>query len=85
MKVSTSPEISQETVSRHLEHVVKGTPVDFNNENLQLISDTNKIRKAYKLGAAKPSRKEVKTPDVLDDSRRQMELSIIGAIALRGS
>ncbi|KAJ5232207.1 hypothetical protein N7468_005163 [Penicillium chermesinum] len=84
VKVSTSPEISHDSIAAHLKDSVQGTLVAFDSETLSQISDVSKIKKQYKLGAL-PS-PGAQANGAQDDSiKRQLELSLLGAIALRGS
>lgn len=95
IKVSTSPSVTSESVRSHLESVVDGTCVDFSNENLQITSDLGKIRKAYKIGASvssqgqsKPSKSHVNGMAGIDPAakeKKELEIAILGAIALRGA
>ncbi|EEH18737.2 hypothetical protein PABG_01056 [Paracoccidioides brasiliensis Pb03] len=96
IKVSTSPEATNESVAQHLQKVIKGTPVDFNNENLRLVSDVSKIKKAYKLGTgnAKPGQKAetnkagqngYTSSATLEAEVKDLERTIIGLMALRGA
>ncbi|KAJ5933916.1 hypothetical protein N7454_006245 [Penicillium verhagenii] len=88
VKVAVSPEITYDSVARHLETSIQGISVTFDDQSISEISEFAKIKKAYKLGAlptpqAKTDAKEANgTPD---DAKRRLELSILGAIALRGS
>ncbi|KGO40305.1 Uncharacterized protein PEX1_020270 [Penicillium expansum] len=80
IKVSVSPEITHESVAAHLDSSVQGTPVPFDDQTLSKISDINKIKKAYKLGALpSPTAKEN------DEAKQRLENSLLSAIALRGS
>lgn len=83
VKVSVTPDVTHESVAAHLAQSVEGTPVPFNDETLSGISDIAKIKKAYKLGAlsSAPSDKA----DGTNGEDRRLELSVIGAIALRGA
>ncbi|OAX78306.1 hypothetical protein ACJ72_07388 [Emergomyces africanus] len=94
VKVSTSPEVTHESVAQHLGKVIKGDSLNFNNENLHLISDLSKIKKAYKLGSgnAKSAPKGEIAKAGLNDSNksaeiepRDLERTILGLMALRGS
>jgi len=95
LKVSTSPSVTLESVRSHLACAVKGACVDFNDENLQDVSDLDKIRKAYKIGSyvsAKGQSKESKAQlngvdgiDPIAKERKELEIAILGAIALRGA
>ncbi|KAJ5698896.1 EKC/KEOPS complex subunit [Penicillium macrosclerotiorum] len=89
IKVSVTPEITHDSVAAHLESFVQGTPVPFDDQTLLEISDISKIKKLYKLGAL-PSPTTNADPShsngvYVDDAKRRLELSILGAIALRGS
>ncbi|CAK39582.1 hypothetical protein CBS63078_9161 [Aspergillus niger] len=84
VKLSVNPEITHDSVAAHLEQNVEGTPVPFDDETLSKISDVAKIKKAYKLGAlntAPPNQAN----GTHDDGLRRLELSVLGAIALRGA
>ncbi|KAL4935159.1 hypothetical protein BDV06DRAFT_135620 [Aspergillus oleicola] len=84
VKVSVTPEIAHDSVAAHLAQNVEGTPVAFDDESLSGISDVAKIKKAYKLGAL-PSAPGGQTNGTIDKGKRQLELSVLGAIALRGA
>jgi len=79
IKVSVSPEITHESVVAHLGSAVQGTPVPFDDETLFEVSDVNKIKKAYKLGALSSPTKENA------EDKQRLENALLGAIALRGS
>ncbi|OKL56385.1 hypothetical protein UA08_08334 [Talaromyces atroroseus] len=49
VKVSVNPEVTHESVAKHLESVVEATPVPFTDETLSLMSDLGRIRKIYKI------------------------------------
>lgn len=84
VKVSVSPEITHDSVATHLEASVQGTPAPFNDQILSEISDVTRIKKVFKLGALlSPSNKASDTQNF--NAKRQLELSLLGAIALRGS
>lgn len=89
VKVSVSPEITHDSVAAHLESSVEGTPVPFDDKTLSEISDIAKIKKTYKLGAlpSPGTNADSSQPNgtQVDDAKRRLELSILGAIALRGS
>jgi EKC/KEOPS complex subunit CGI121/TPRKB len=79
IKVSVSPEITYESVAAHLSSSVQGSPVPFDDQTLFEVSDINKIKKAYKLGALpSPSAGN-------DEAKQRLENSLLSAIALRGS
>ncbi|KAJ5988789.1 hypothetical protein N7481_003999 [Penicillium waksmanii] len=84
VKVSVSPEITRDSVAAHLEASVQGTPVTFDDQTLSEISDVTRIKKMFKLGALpSPGDKTSGTQDT--NAKRQLEMSLVGAIALRGS
>ncbi|KAJ5389951.1 EKC/KEOPS complex subunit [Penicillium cataractarum] len=84
VKVSVTPEITHDSVAAHLESSVEGTSVPFDDLTLSEISDISKIKKLYKLGAL-PSPAAKPDASQPDDAKRRLELSMLGAIALRGS
>jgi len=86
VKVSVTPEITHDSVAAHLESSVEGTSVPFDDITLSEISDITKIKKLYKLGALpSPAAKPDASQPHQDEARRRLELSMLGAIALRGS
>lgn len=89
VKVSVSPEITHDSVAVHLKGSIEGTLELFNDQTLSEISDVAKIKKVYKLGAlpspgAKTNSSQVNGASD-NDVKRQLELSLLGAIALRSS
>ncbi|KAH0562846.1 hypothetical protein GP486_002533 [Trichoglossum hirsutum] len=92
IKVSTSPSITHESVARHLDLVVKGTPVEFSDNNLSEMTDISRVRKIYKLNkgqSGSPSNRRGAGGSGVDDTgpseEKELEIAIIGAIALRGA
>jgi EKC/KEOPS complex subunit CGI121/TPRKB len=92
IKVSTSPSITHESVAKHLGPVVKGTPVEFSNKTLSEIADLARIKKIYKFNAgqsASPAKRDDVEGNGVDDAgtsgRKELEIAIMGAIALRGA
>lgn len=95
IKVSTSPSVTSERVRSHLATAVQGTCVDFNDENLEAVSHVDKIRKAYKIvssmsprGQTKPAKSHLNGVDGADfpvSEKKELEVAILGAIALRGA
>ncbi|KAK2790324.1 hypothetical protein FQN52_005592 [Onygenales sp. PD_12] len=87
VKFSTSPDITHDSVAQHLEKAIEGKPLPFDDENLRLVSDISKIKKAYKLGSinAKGGQNGRNGPAALLSEMNNLERSILGAMALRGS
>ena len=75
-----TPEITHESVAKHLENFVEATPVPFNDETISSISDLAKIRKLYKLNQSVP-----KAADGQVNAVKALEPLILGAIAIRGA
>ncbi|KAK2760103.1 hypothetical protein FQN53_007953 [Emmonsiellopsis sp. PD_33] len=87
VKFSTSADITHDSVAQHLEKAIEGKPLPFDDENLRLVSDISKIKKAYKLGSinAKGGQNGPNGPAALLSEMNNLERSILGAMALRGS
>lgn len=86
--MSTSPDITHDTVAKHLETSVKGTPVPFNDDSFSSISDLAKIKKAYKLTSIAPKPRKGEPANNAPDEHglnKTLERSIVGSIALRGA
>ncbi|PYH40900.1 EKC/KEOPS complex subunit CGI121/TPRKB [Aspergillus saccharolyticus JOP 1030-1] len=84
IKVSVTPDVTHNAVAAHLSQHVEGSAVPFDDETLSRIADVPKIKKAYKLGALKtPSPTQANGTN--SDGTRQLELAVLGAIALRGA
>jgi EKC/KEOPS complex subunit CGI121/TPRKB len=84
--------ITNESVSQHLGNVVEGTSVQISDKGEQLgeSCDIEKVRKVYKLGdgGAKKGKKGAAVNGdggEKEDERKQMEVVILGTIALKGS
>lgn len=76
VKIATSPEITHDKIAAHLQEHIQGTAVEPTDENLSKITNIDKVKKTYKLGA-------VKGQDAA--TLKRLEMSILGAIALRGT
>jgi EKC/KEOPS complex subunit CGI121/TPRKB len=95
IKVATSPSVTLESVRSHLQSAVEGKSIEFNNQNLQAVSDLGKIRKAYKIATNTSSKGQSKTlqsqlnatdgTDLASKETKELETAILGAIALRGA
>lgn len=75
-----TPEITHESVAKHLENSVEATPVPFNDETISSMSDLAKIRKLYKL-----NQPVSKAADGHFNAVKALEPLILGAIAIRGA
>lgn len=80
VKLSVTPEITHESVAKHLENFVEATPVPFNDETISSMSDLAKIRKLYKLNLPVS-----KAADGQVNAVKTLEPLILGAIAIRGA
>ncbi|KZZ88427.1 protein cgi121 [Ascosphaera apis ARSEF 7405] len=76
VKIATSSEITHDKIAAHLQEHIQGTAVEPTDENLSKITNIDKVKKTYKLGA-------VKGQDAA--TLKRLEMSILGAIALRGT
>jgi EKC/KEOPS complex subunit CGI121/TPRKB len=94
IKVSVTPNITHDSVQEHLTKVIQGTPLTFGDDTFKGITDVAKVRKAYKFGAGaetpkgKPAAKEVngiREGEENIDERKEVEVAIIGMMALRGA
>jgi EKC/KEOPS complex subunit CGI121/TPRKB len=87
------PTITNESVSQHLGSVVEGTSVEIGEKGEELGEgcDVEKVRKVYKLGADSGAKKGKKGAVANGDGgektgeRKEMEVAILGTIALKGS
>lgn len=85
VKVPVVSGITHDSVAAHLGESVKGSSVPFNDDSLSAISDVGRIKKAYKLGSLPSRPAQSDQVNGQDDGRRQLEICLIGAIALRGA
>ncbi|CEL02749.1 Putative Protein cgi121 [Aspergillus calidoustus] len=84
VKVSMTPNMTHESVAAHLAQHVQGSSIPFTDAALARVSDVAKIKKAYKLGSL-PSAASNQANGAHNDGKRRLELSVLGAIALRGA
>ena len=88
-----SSDATANTVSGHLNRVIEGTPNPFDDGELRGITDVGKLRKSYKLNAPSKSssQRSISKKDDADKTkddeheRRELEVSILGLMALRGA
>ncbi len=89
IKLSTSPEITHQSVQRHLKNAIEGTAVDFSDEELKNTTDMARVKKIYKLSAqAQGTSKKAKDGSgALTEKAEGSELEVIvlGLMALRGA
>lgn len=92
VKVPTDPGITHDIIESHLSEVVKGTPLPFEDSSFNGISDLPKITKAYKLSQLSVSKGKSSQSIIgssgglwAPDERHELEVSVIGLMALRGA
>ena len=93
VKVAKVLDLSSEDVSRHLDQVIKGTPMIFDDVNLRRFTDLEKTRKSYKLSSSReeiskrlPREARIQQPsNVTDYEMKELEATILGLMALRGA
>jgi EKC/KEOPS complex subunit CGI121/TPRKB len=90
LKVATSPAVTSDSVSQHLEKNIQGNEVAFQDSIFRKISDIPRIRKIYKLGSNAPAAHS--TPSLNGgsstaaiDEAKDIETQVLGLIALRGA
>ena len=95
IKVAISPNTSLDSVKAHLDSSVQGKAVTFDDDVLQGMTDMARLKKVYKLnsgnsrtskptGGAKAASGMNGTVDQ-EKERLEMEVAIIGIMALRGA
>ncbi|MCJ1467319.1 hypothetical protein MMC07_005943 [Pseudocyphellaria aurata] len=90
IKLSTSPEITSESVKAHLEAVIQGKSIQFCNDNLGKTVDVARVRKIYKLNSpprqvGRKKQEASGTPESDESTLSELEMSILGLIALKGA
>ncbi|KAL9117920.1 MAG: hypothetical protein Q9187_005537 [Circinaria calcarea] len=92
VKLAVSSDGTADTVSRHLSSVIEGTPKPFNDGELRGITDVGKLKKSYKLTVASKNnprsstgkKEDADTAENDEYGKRELEVSILGLMALRG-
>jgi EKC/KEOPS complex subunit CGI121/TPRKB len=91
IKVAVAGNPTAESVQKHLEASVDGTPVALQDEVLSGFTDLAKVRKIYKLESGAPGGKKGKAGETgmalngnAAEERREMEAVVVGSMALRG-
>ena len=87
IKISTSPNITQESIRRHLQDVIHGTPFRFENSSLASMTDLARVRKIYKLNTpSQNGHAKANSTQLIDiDERKELEVVVLGIMALRGA
>lgn len=87
MKLSLTPDVTSESVSRHLGEVVEGESVEIGEagEELGGWADEGKIRKVYKLNGNGNGKTGVVKNGQARDERKEMESVILGMMTVKGS
>jgi len=86
VKFSVTPEITQESVGKHLSEVVQGSPIPISEEGEELgtWADEAKIRKIYKLTDGGKGKKGAVNGAAADE-KALLESVVLGTITLKGS
>lgn len=97
IKVGTTPDITHESVEQHLNAVIEGRAVEFSDEELRRTVDVGKVRKIYKFNGTGDKGKKSKRQSIEegvneperatggDAEAKDLEVAILGLIALRGA
>ena len=85
VKISTSPLVTYDNVKAHLSDHFHGECISFCDGNLQAKTDFQRLRKIYKLNSPARQRKHEKPENKDDAEVKDIEMSILGLIALRGA
>ncbi|ESZ89935.1 hypothetical protein SBOR_9681 [Sclerotinia borealis F-4128] len=93
--VKVAPASSAAQISAHLTSVIEGEAVAFEDEVLRSITDVARVKKLYKLnsgggggGGKKGGMNGVSSEKVADDRKekeKELEVMVLGAMALRGA
>ena len=95
VKVSNTPEINQQSVQNHLDANFEGTRVAFDDKTLASTADIARLKKLYKIapsqmtGQVKLNKDAKRAQAIVDDGsevgRKELEVMVIGLMALRGA
>ena len=91
VKISTPSSVaSAEAVQSHLTQSVEGEQIDFSDAELQNMTDVARVKKIYKLNNSASVNGQAKGNAVngggrAGDETKELEMLIIGSIALRGA
>jgi hypothetical protein len=78
-KVATTPAITRHSVQQHLDDSIQGTAIAFSDDNLRSLTDYARVRQVYRLSGNKSGG----PPDSPDRSLKELEVAVLGAMALR--
>ena len=81
IKLNTNPDMVAAETEKHLSTHVEGRQIVFEEESLAKLADIPRIKKAYKLQPTKPSKQREDHKDGL----KEMEILVLGMMALRGA
>ncbi|CAF9918596.1 MAG: hypothetical protein HETSPECPRED_003809 [Heterodermia speciosa] len=90
VKISTNPSITASSISQHLSATIEGTAIEFSKDNISKFTDIKKVKKIYKIGnktdvQERKNRGSEKGTVVGElDDKKEMEVVILGMMALRG-
>ena len=90
MKVLTAESVAADVVLEHLDQHIKGQLVSFTDDSMQSMHDLDRLRRVYKLtvpGKSPAGSKIVNGNRASESSlsTKDLEVSILGAMALRGA
>lgn len=88
VKVGDGDSVTKESVEEHLTGAIEGTKVEFADEWLAQACDLEKVRKTYKIvkpQQAKGTRVVNGYAEKPRDARAEMEVQVLGLMALRGA
>lgn len=85
IKIRTNDQITADSVGAHLGQNVQGQRVEMSDVGLAGLVDMPKLRKVYKLNAPPPKKGAVNGSADESTERKEMEIFILGAMALKGS
>ena len=90
LKVATTPEITFDSVRNHLGSAVKGTPVEFNDDNIRAVHDMTRIKKVYKLSSfgiegQKKGKPHLVNGDAMGSVDAELQTAVLGTMATRGA
>ena len=90
LKVATSPAITFDSVKKHLDSAIKGTPVEFSDENIKAVHDMTRIKKVYKLSSfgdegQKKGKPQLANGNAMGLADVDLQTAVLGTMATRGA